>query len=46
MSRRPDAGRLKELLAGLIWSSKLVAHRRPLAEGVLEVMQHVINGQG
>ncbi len=34
-----------ELLAGSIWSSKLGVHR-PLADGLLEVMQVVINGQG
>ncbi|MFY8148605.1 MAG: NUDIX hydrolase [Prochlorococcaceae cyanobacterium] len=32
----------EELLAGSIWSSKLGIHR-PLADGLLEVMQHVIN---
>ena len=34
----------EELLAGSIWSTKLGTHR-PLAEGLLEVMQHVITGQ-
>ena len=34
-----------ELLAGSIWSTHLGTHR-PLADGLLEVMQHVINGQG
>ncbi|MFM8260173.1 MAG: NUDIX hydrolase [Vulcanococcus sp.] len=31
----------EELLAGSIWSAKLAAHR-PLADGLLEVMQHVL----
>jgi hypothetical protein len=31
----------EELLAGSIWSTKLAAHR-PLADGLLEVMQHVL----
>ena len=35
--------RPEELLAGSIWSPRLNAHR-PLADGLLEVMQHVING--
>lgn len=35
--------RPEELLAGSIWSSKLGSHR-PLADGLLEVMQHVIRG--
>jgi len=30
----------EELLAGAIWSSRLGSHR-PLADGLLEVMQHV-----
>jgi len=34
----------EELLAGSIWSNKLGTHR-PLADGLLEVMRHVINGQ-
>jgi hypothetical protein len=40
----------EELLAGSIWSSQLKTHR-PLADGLLEVMQHVLgfnstNGRG
>ena len=31
----------EELLSGSIWSTKLAAHR-PLADGLLEVMQHVL----
>ena len=31
----------EELLAGAIWSSRLGSHR-PLADGLLEVMQHVL----
>ncbi len=34
----------EQLLAGSIWSTKLSTHR-PLADGLLEVMQHVITGQ-
>jgi hypothetical protein len=34
----------EELLAESIWSSKLATHR-PLADGLLELMQHVISGQ-
>jgi 8-oxo-dGTP diphosphatase len=33
-----------ELLAGAIWSSLLGSHR-PLADGLLEVMQHVLTQQ-
>jgi hypothetical protein len=33
-----------ELLAGSIWSSHLGSHR-PLADGLLEVMQHVLTQQ-
>jgi len=33
----------EELLAGSIWSTKLGA-QRPLADGLLEVMQHVLTG--
>jgi len=39
-----DLVRPEELLSGSIWSSKLAAHR-PLADGLLEVMQHVISRQ-
>jgi 8-oxo-dGTP diphosphatase len=35
----------EELLAGLIWSTHLGSHR-PLADGLLEVMQHVLARQG
>ena len=31
----------EELLSGSIWSTKLAAHR-PLADGLLEVMQHLL----
>ena len=34
----------EELLAGLIWSTQLCTHR-PLADGLLEVMQHLLRGQ-
>ena len=34
----------EELLAGAIWSTKLGTHR-PLPDGLLELMQHVITGQ-
>jgi 8-oxo-dGTP diphosphatase len=34
-----------ELLAGSIWSTKLSGHR-PLADGLLDVMQHVLTRQG
>ncbi len=34
-----------ELLLGSIWSTKLAAHR-PLADGLLEVIQHVITRAG
>jgi len=34
----------EELLAGSIWSTQLGIHR-PLADGLLEVMQHVSNRQ-
>jgi 8-oxo-dGTP diphosphatase len=34
----------EELLAGSIWSKRLGAHR-PLADGLLEVMQQVLAGQ-
>jgi hypothetical protein len=33
-----------ELLAGSIWSTRLGTYR-PLADGLLEVMQHVLAGQ-
>jgi 8-oxo-dGTP diphosphatase len=33
--------RPEELLSGSIWSTKLAAHR-PLADGLLEVIQHVL----
>jgi hypothetical protein len=33
-----------ELLAGSIWSTKLGTHR-PLADGLLDVMQHVVTQQ-
>lgn len=33
--------RPEELLSGSIWSAKLSSHR-PLADGLLEVMQHVL----
>ena len=35
----------EELLVGAIWSSRLGSHR-PLADGLLEVMQHVLASQG
>ena len=35
----------EDLLMGSIWSSKLAAHR-PLADGLLEVIQHVITRAG
>jgi 8-oxo-dGTP diphosphatase len=35
----------EELLKGSIWSTKLAAYR-PLADGLLEVMQHVLTQQG
>ena len=35
----------EELLMGSIWSTKLAAHR-PLADGLLEVIQHVITRAG
>jgi len=35
----------EELLLGSIWSTKLVAHR-PLADGLLAVIQHVITRAG
>ena len=35
----------EELLSGSIWSTKLAAHR-PLADGLLEVMQHVLQEEG
>ena len=35
----------EELLSGSIWSTKLAAYR-PLADGLLEVMQHVLTQQG
>lgn len=34
----------EELLAGSIWSSRLGSHR-PLADGLLEVMQHLLTWQ-
>jgi len=34
----------EELLVGAIWSSRLGSHR-PLADGLLEVMQHVLTQQ-
>ena len=34
----------EDLLAGSIWSTKLGSHR-PLADGLLEVMQHVLTQQ-
>ena len=34
----------EEMLAGSIWSTKLGSHR-PLADGLLEVMQHVLTQQ-
>ncbi len=34
----------QELLAGSIWSTRLGSHR-PLADGLLEVMQHVLTGR-
>lgn len=34
----------EELLSGSIWSTKLAAHR-PLADGLLEVIQHVLSTQ-
>ncbi len=37
--------RTEELLAGSIWSTQLGTHR-PLADGLLEVIEHVISGQG
>jgi 8-oxo-dGTP diphosphatase len=35
----------EELLSGSIWSTRLGSHR-PLADGLLEVVQHVITPQG
>ena len=35
----------KDLLAGSIWSTKL-SSLRPFADGLLEVMQHVLTWQG
>ena len=35
----------EELLMGSIWSTKLAAHR-PLADGLLEVIQHVMTRAG
>ena len=35
----------EELLSGSIWSTKLAAHR-PQADGLLEVMQHVLQEEG
>ena len=35
----------EELLLGSIWSTKLAAHR-PLADGLLAVIQHVITRAG
>ena len=35
----------EELLSGSIWSTKL-GSLRPVADGLQELMQHVINGQG
>ena len=35
----------EDLLLGSIWSTKLAAHR-PLADGLLEVIQHVITTAG
>ena len=35
----------EELLLGSIWSTKLAAHR-PLADGLLEVIQHVMTRAG
>jgi 8-oxo-dGTP diphosphatase len=35
----------EELLSGSLWSTKLAVHR-PLADGLLAVMQHVITIQG
>ena len=35
----------EELLSGSIWSTKLAAHR-PLADGLLEVMQQVLQEEG
>lgn len=35
----------EELLSGSIWSNKL-GSLRPVADGLQELMQHVINGQG
>jgi 8-oxo-dGTP pyrophosphatase MutT (NUDIX family) len=35
----------EELLSGSIWSTKLAAHR-PLADGLMEVMRHMITSQG
>jgi len=34
-----------ELLSGSIWSSRLCSHR-PLADGLIEVMQHVLTKEG
>jgi 8-oxo-dGTP diphosphatase len=34
----------EDLLSGSIWSTKLAAHR-PLADGLLEVMQHVLQAE-
>jgi hypothetical protein len=36
--------RAEELLAGSIWSARH-SHCRPLADGLLEVMQEVLRGQ-
>ena len=35
----------EKLLVGAIWSDRLGCHR-PLADGLLEVMQHVLTSQG
>ncbi|MFO7629565.1 MAG: hypothetical protein R6W06_08650 [Prochlorococcaceae cyanobacterium] len=35
----------EELLVGSIWSARLSCHR-PLADGLLEVMQHVLTRPG
>lgn len=35
----------EDLLVGSIWSTKLAAHR-PLADGLLEVIQHVMTREG
>ena len=40
-----DLASPEELLRGSIWSTKLAAHR-PLADGLLEVIQHVMTRAG